>query len=615
VRDITERVVATKTLIKQKEFSEKIINTSNAIIVGLDNNHLIRLFNRGAEEITGYKRENVLGKDWFKIFFPPEILDEMHQVWISSWGKSAHSYINPIRIKNGVERIISWQTTGFYDKDVNDQLMISIGEDITDRKQMEQTISKERILLKAIIDNIPVFLTQYDPNTNMLYLNKMFENTIGWKTEEVKDIDMMAEVYPDPDYRKQAHDYMQEASTEWREFRVQSKSGKIIDSEWSNIRLDDGTQIGIGIDITERKLAEKSLKESEEKFRNYVETSQDLIWECDDKGRFNYLNPAWEGVTGYKLSEMIGKPFADFTIPEEVESNSAEFAKHLERGFVKGFPSTYISKNGSEISLIFNAIPLKDAKNNIIGTQGSAYDITEREQAEQEKNLLFEQLKTANKRLEALSRELIQSQEEERKRIAQELHDELGQALTAITLDLNIIERDLGQEIPQGIRKRLAGTRAIADELDQKASDLALDLRPSLLDDLGLAPTLTWYVDRFSQRAEIEVKFEVIGREKRLSPEIETAFYRITQEALTNVARHARAKNVQMVLELRPKMVKVIIEDDGKGFDLNKLRKSQSLSQGLGLIGIQERVSLLGGRLEIHSNPGEGTRIEIEIPL
>lgn len=136
--------------------------------------------------------------------------------------------------------------------------------DITERKQAEQELSKEKILLKAIIDKIPVLLTHYDPDTNMLYLNKEFEKIVGWKTEEVKDIDLMEKVYPDPDYRKQAMEYMQKASTGWREFRVQSKSGKIINSEWSNIRLDDGTQVGIGIDITERKQAEEETRQKTE---------------------------------------------------------------------------------------------------------------------------------------------------------------------------------------------------------------------------------------------------------------------------------------------------------------------------------------------------------------
>ena len=123
--------------------------------------------------------------------------------------------------------------------------------------------------------------------------------------------------------------------------------------------------------------AHRKLHESEQKYRDYVEMSQDLIWECDSKGCFTYLNPAWEQVTGYKLEEMLGRQFSDFTHQDEIEKNTTEFAKHLESGFVKDYPSTYISKSGSEVYLIFNAIPLYDFDKNIIGTQGSAYDITE----------------------------------------------------------------------------------------------------------------------------------------------------------------------------------------------------------------------------------------------
>ncbi|MFH2064297.1 MAG: PAS domain S-box protein [Pseudomonadota bacterium] len=134
--------------------------------------------------------------------------------------------------------------------------IIKYGIDITKRKQAEESLTKEKVLLKAIIDNIPVFITRYDPNTKILYLNKEFETKIGWKTEEVQDIDLVEKVYPDPIYRQKAREYMQKATIEWQEFAVQSKSGEIIASEWSNIRLMDGTQVGIGIDITKRKQTE-----------------------------------------------------------------------------------------------------------------------------------------------------------------------------------------------------------------------------------------------------------------------------------------------------------------------------------------------------------------------
>jgi len=157
--------------------------------------------------------------------------------------------------------------------------------------------------------------------------------------------------------------------------------------------------------------------------------------------------------------------------------------------------------------------------------------------------------------------------------------------------------------------------REMAEELDERISELAFDLRPSLLDHLGLLPTLRWYVDRYSQRAEVEVEMEIMDLEQRLPPKMETAIYRVIQESLTNVARHTQANKVLLRLEQRPAAVTVRIEDDGRGFDVEDLQTTKAPLQGLGLAGMTERISLLGGRLELHSKPGEGTRIDIEIPL
>ncbi len=175
-------------------------------------------------------------------------------------------------------------------------------EEIAERLRSEQDLLNERILQKAIIDNIPIMLTRYNPDTKMLFLNKEFEKTVGWKTEEVQDIDMLEKVLPDPDYRQEAIEYMKNATTEWREFMVTSKSGKIIDSEWSNIRLKDGTQIGIGIDVTERK-------NSEEKLKIVFDYAPDAYYLSDIKGTFIDGNKAAEDLMGYKKKELIGKSF------------------------------------------------------------------------------------------------------------------------------------------------------------------------------------------------------------------------------------------------------------------------------------------------------------------
>jgi signal transduction histidine kinase len=195
------------------------------------------------------------------------------------------------------------------------------------------------------------------------------------------------------------------------------------------------------------------------------------------------------------------------------------------------------------------------------------------------------------------------------------LHDELGQALTAISLDLGNIEKALPPEVPPGIRERLSDARSLADEVDERISELALDLRPSLLDDLGLVPTLQWYLNRYSQRLGIEVAMEFKALESRLPEEVETTLYRVVQEALTNIARHAQANMVSLSLERSAEAVVVSIQDDGRGFDAEEMQSSGTLPEGVGLLGIHDRVSTLGGWVEIQSEHGQGTRIDIEIPL
>ena len=235
-------------------------------------------------------------------------------------------------------------------------------------------------------------------------------------------------------------------------------------------------------------------------------------------------------------------------------------------------------------------------------------EIAERKRAEEEV--------TKHRRdLQSLSAQLINAQEAERKRISQELHDEMGQALTAMSINLAAIEKELPPELSPMIRERLAETSSLADQTLEQVRELSLDLRPSMLDDLGLLPTLRWYVNRYAKRLDIEVEFEAIDFEERLAAEVETALYRVVQEALTNAARHAQANRVRIRLEREESTVAGFIEDDGQGFDVEEVAGRETSERGAGLLGIRERVASLGGRFRIQSRPGQGTRLSLEIPI
>lgn len=222
---------------------------------------------------------------------------------------------------------------------------------------------------------------------------------------------------------------------------------------------------------------------------------------------------------------------------------------------------------------------------------------------------LMEKMRSERKYLS----QIIEAQENERRRISRELHDEIGQALYAIKFNLEMIDKDLPQQTPL-LRGRLGEAKSLASQTLTSMRQLALDLRPAMLDELGLIPTLRWYIQNFSNRLGIGSSFETVGLEEKLSPEIETAFYRIVQEALNNIAKHAQADRVEISLMKKDSRIYASIQDNGRGFDLDKVLHPEFPERGFGIVGIQERVSLLGGQLEIQSRPGFGTVISIEIP-
>jgi len=222
-----------------------------------------------------------------------------------------------------------------------------------------------------------------------------------------------------------------------------------------------------------------------------------------------------------------------------------------------------------------------------------------------------EQERLAQQRRMLLNR-VITAQEEERRRIARELHDETGQSLTALGLGLEAAIEELGSSPQQSVDRRLESLAHVASDAIEELDRLVLDLRPAQLDHLGLVATLRWYATRVNSQSELKTQLEVRGRAQRLQPEVETALFRIAQEALTNVLRHANAKQVEVVLSFESELLSLEVTDDGVGFDAGATNAAPS---SLGLIGMRERAHLVGGVLVVRSRPGEGTRVSVTVPL
>ena len=221
-------------------------------------------------------------------------------------------------------------------------------------------------------------------------------------------------------------------------------------------------------------------------------------------------------------------------------------------------------------------------------------------------------LETLDESARTRATQILAAQEQERKRIARELHDETSQVLTSLLISLKILEETISNETA---RQQMEETRSLVHQTLRAIRNLSIDLRPSALDDLGLVPALRWYLKEYQQKCKVEVEFSASSFKERLPPEIETTIYRIVQEALTNTAKYAQATKVRVCVAESEEGVRATVTDDGKGFDAQTLLKLPWQERGLGLAGMHERAALLDGALLIDTEPGRGTSIAVTIPL
>lgn len=228
---------------------------------------------------------------------------------------------------------------------------------------------------------------------------------------------------------------------------------------------------------------------------------------------------------------------------------------------------------------------------------------------------LFAELEAQHEALHDISLRLVNAQEEERRRIARELHDELGQALTALKINLEVARRNLHAQAPPKLQESIHDASALAVQTLETARSLSVELHPAMLDDLGLVPALSWEIDRYEQRLGQTIHFTANLDGVKLRQELEVTLYRIITEALTNTARHAQATNIRVYIRVEGQQVRAGVEDDGVGFDAARWFKTPRQRQSLGLVSMRERAELLGGALEVISNLRQGTKVRVTLPI
>jgi PAS domain S-box-containing protein len=361
----------------------------------------------------------------------------------------------------------------------------------------------------------------------------------------------------------------------------------------------------IGVAIENAQLYEKEraaldqLRQSEESYRGLFENATGAIEVHDLNGKIVQANEAFEKLTGYGSDELKGLDVTKFLAPKDVEAVEALLKAQYRGGAVDNlveFPLT--KRDGSEA--IVELMPSLIIRNgHPVGVQSIVRDVTE--QRRMQENLRY------------YVSQVLKAQESERLRIARELHDDTAQALTGVSRRLDMLSSS-DTDIPPEVAERLDELREQTDTILDGVRRFSQDLRPPVLDDLGLLPALKWLLIALEEQDGIGANTRILGEPRRLPRDAELALFRIAQEALNNVRKHSQASAVELTLDFRDGKTAITVADNGNGFDLPPATGDIAASGKLGLIGMQERARLLAGTIDIESGPGEGTKVVVTVP-
>ena len=501
--------------------------------------------------------------------------------------------------------------TGAHVADEGDRAIQLLVRDITEQKAAERALRESEERLALAVAGAQEGVWDWNLETNAVVYSTRWKHMLGYSDEEIEPHVSAWERLAHPDDRSRAdraNDSVArgERATYEAEFRLRHKDGHYVHvlSRGFPVRREPGGPVirivGTHLDLTERKRAEAALLENEERLKLAFAGAQEGVWDWNlDTGAVVYSS-RWKEMLGYADDEVephIGA-WERLLHPDDVEA-----AQRVNESVKRG-ASTYEGefrlrhKDGHYVHVLSRGYPVRrDPGGPVVRIVGTHFDLTERKRAEAERA-----------RTELLTR-LVFAQEDERRRIAREMHDQFGEQLTALAVRIRMLKDACGDR--DDCRTHVESIEAIAQRLDRDVDTLVWELRPTALDDLGLRAALANYAQNWSNRVGISATLHCSGLlDDRLPSDTETALYRIAQEALTNVAKHARAGNVDIILERRADTVLLIIEDDGVGFDP---AAAGDPGQGFGLLGMQERAGLVGARLEIESAPGKGTTVLVRM--
>jgi PAS domain S-box-containing protein len=368
--------------------------------------------------------------------------------------------------------------------------------------------------------------------------------------------------------------------------------------------------VSVITDITERKLAEERQRETENRFHHLADSAPVLIWMTDTDKLCTWVNKPWLDFVGRPIEKELGNGWAENVHPDDSENCLRIYAQSFDAR--QPFAMDYrIRRYDGEYRWISGrGVPLFDRRGTFTGYIGSCVDVTDRKRSEEELQATATSLRVSQEILQSLAGRLLTAQEEAAQSIARELHDVFGQKMALLSLKVSEIEILLPTKL-KAAEEKLRSCREQIGALAQELHDFSRQLHPSVLHELGLEVALRAECSAYARRSGTTVEFSAENVPEYLSEKLSLCLYRVAQESLHNIWKHAESNRVGVMLRTSNEDIELVVEDFGKGFDLD----SAQGEGGLGLISMQERVRLVGGSLSITTKAGDGTRVQVRIPL
>jgi len=607
IRDVTELKRAEAAMQESEEKFRLLFESASEGIVYFDSSGRIAEVNRKALEIARMSREEIIGKSVI------EMIDYM-KIDRKSIAAAYEGYMNnkvytegewEISNSVGERRILKVRPFEVLDSRKSLSLAVLI-HDITETKRAEAALrdSEERFRMLAELSPLPISVI--GKNGNYEFLNMKFVEVFGYTLNDLPDGKTWFRLaYPDPDYRAKViatwkFDLAdaEEHEIRPRNFTVRCKDGSDKEIVFLPATMYNGKQFIIYEDITERKRIENEIVKSRQKYESLVNNLQVGIYRRKPDGQFIEVNPAM-----LAMFEVNDKDELMALNVRDTYYNPGQFdaikEKILKNGFIKEEEIELVSAKGRAFWTLCTLKAKVDENGEII-FDGTIYDITERKKAQEE--LIKNEME-----MRALSHKTIALQEEERTRLSRELHDGLGQQLTALRWGIDSLKKTPLNEKDKEVLDSLVG---IIKQSAEEIRRICRGLRPPFLDDLSFSLAIESLVREVSENCDMNIEFTAPAIDSDVvSPEIAIIVYRVLQEALNNAVKHSDARNASVYLEIGDYLLTLVVHDDGKGFNL------ESTGRGLGIIGMRERAALCWGSLYINSEPGAGTTVMLEVPL